>query len=436
MKEEGLKYRFQTECRRLWKNAGGGTMLVCVSGGADSTALFRSFSDCEIPFEAAHCNFNLRGEESIRDREFVTRLCHSFVVPLHLVEFNVGEQALQGESVEMTCRRLRYEFFRGICAKHGFSRIVTAHNADDNIETFFLNALRGSGVKGLKCMVEDNGEILRPLLKFGRKEILGYLDEIGQAYVTDSTNLESDYRRNFLRNEIFPRLETRWEGFRKGVTNTIDILQRENKIIQSNIAGIVSSGDRFLSWENLKTFPEAETLILNFIAPFGGTPVQAREMASRLSNPLPGKKWKLSRRYLAIFVRKGIKIIDSLEANSDLGNNSHKIRWEKLSNSPELMKEVKIASLSVIYLPLGQEYYEWKNVNREMRIKSLGLGGSQKVWKVLKDAGISAEERGGFKVLAAKGNSEVIWLPGIKRAALHLVDDETETVWKCEFLDD
>ena len=115
----------------------------------------------------------------------------------------------KGTSTEMACRSLRYEWFFKIAEELQADRIVTGHNADDNIETLFLNLMRGSGTTGLKGMLPDNGKIWRPLLNFHRKDIEEYLEEKNLQFITDSSNLSSDYRRNYLRNEIFPMLRKR-----------------------------------------------------------------------------------------------------------------------------------------------------------------------------------------------------------------------------------
>ena len=136
------KEKIIAKCKECWVNSGRGKLLLAVSGGADSIAMLAAFNMARIPVEVAHCNFNLRGDESLSDRDFVKAFCADLNVPLHIAEFNTLDSALKGESLEMTCRRLRYDFFRQLKEKHGFSRIAVAHNSDDNIETFFLNLLR------------------------------------------------------------------------------------------------------------------------------------------------------------------------------------------------------------------------------------------------------------------------------------------------------
>ena len=419
-------------CLRSWHRAGGGTFLIGLSGGADSTALALAFLEAGVPFEAAHCNFHLRGEESDRDRNFVKSLCDTFGVTMHEVDFNVAEEAQRGESVEMTCRRIRYDYFRQLMAEGNFRRLAVAHNADDNIETFFLNALRGSGTRGLKGMEEDNGEVVRPLLKFHRSEILEFLRERNQLYVTDSSNLESDhYRRNFLRNEVFPLMAKRWEGFGSALTRTIELQRRENAIVEHFVAKALDGYTDFIPWYVVFDFPDSETLIYRFIEPIGGTPTIAREMAESAKQLIPGKIWRFAD-VVAIFTKDGIRI-----KKGAAKQNGHKEKvdvslnfdWEEIPKEKIDWDIVKTAPLSEIYLPYDSSRYEWVTATREMKIKPLGMQGSQSVWKVLKDAGIPLLDRSQFPVLADRDSGEPVWLPGVKRSRLHLVTAENASLF-------
>lgn len=430
MSESNIDNKIINTCRRLWKLSGEGKILLAVSGGADSVAMLSAFKMAGIPIETAHCNFNLRGAESIRDRDFVKNLCSNLGIPLHIAEFNTAREAEKGESVEMTCRRLRYDFFRRLMREGNFSRIAVAHNADDNIETFFLNFLRGCGSRGLKGMERDTGEIIRPLLDFSRKELIDFLALHSITYIVDSTNLESDYRRNFLRNEIFPLLESRWEGFRKAVASTIAIQNRENAIIEDAVKSALDNNDRLLPWPVLYKFADQETLVFHFIRPFGGTPSIAAEIAQSAAMKMPGKKWTLGRNHEAYFTREGILIAEIGESlkKKELTSEYH---WKELKNSEALLARIQKSPLTEIYLPYEDSHYEWKCPTKEMKIKTLGMKGSQNVLKVLKDAGIPALYRKNFAILCDKSTGEPVWIPGIKRSRLHLVSAGMPKIYLC-----
>ena len=202
-----------------------GRYIVALSGGADSVALLLIMhsimqsdgkndgtakgSHTGIRLSAAHCNFHLRGEESDRDEQFCVALCERLGIPLSRIHFDTMEYAqLHKVSIEMAARDLRYRYFAQLAHDLEADGICVAHHRDDNVETLLLNLLRGSGIDGLAGIAPKNGNILRPLLCISRADILQYLKENDQEYVTDSTNLEDDALRNKIRHHVIPLLQS------------------------------------------------------------------------------------------------------------------------------------------------------------------------------------------------------------------------------------
>lgn len=182
-------------------------VLVALSGGADSVALLRVLLQLGYRCEAAHCNFHLRGAESDRDEAFVVCLCETLRVPLHKADFQTKEYAAEkGISIEMAARELRYAWFESLLPVCGARVIAVAHHRDDRVETFLLNLVRGTGIKGLKGIAAVNGRVVRPMLGVSRADILDYLEALQQDYVTDSTNLVDEYMRNKIRLNVLPLL--------------------------------------------------------------------------------------------------------------------------------------------------------------------------------------------------------------------------------------
>ena len=175
-------------------------VLVAISGGADSVALLHILLSIGYRCHAVHCNFHLRGEESIRDEQFVTTLCSKWKVPCEVVHFDTRNYAEEHKlSIEMAARELRYKEFERIRNDKELDVIAVAHHQDDAVETLLLNLIRGAGINGLTGIRMTNGYIVRPLLSLTRNEIIHYLNDIGQSYVTDSTNLTDEYARNKVR---------------------------------------------------------------------------------------------------------------------------------------------------------------------------------------------------------------------------------------------
>ena len=188
-----------------------GKYIIALSGGADSVSLLLVLKHLESEFgislEAAHCNFHLRGDESLRDEQFCQQLCRRLHVPLHLVHFDTHAYAdLHHVSIEMAARDLRYAYFEQLRRDIHAHDICVAHHRDDSVETLLLNLVRGTGLRGLRGIQPRNAHIIRPLLSHSRQQIEQYLDALGESYVTDSTNLHNDVKRNKIRLNIIPLL--------------------------------------------------------------------------------------------------------------------------------------------------------------------------------------------------------------------------------------
>lgn len=188
------------------------SVLVGVSGGIDSTALLSVLDSLKdvIPFKLAltHVNHMLRGPESERDESFINDLAGRLGLPLHIKRVNVQDLAKSsGKSIQHAGRDARYDYFTELARTHGYKRIAIAHNEDDQVETFILRVIKGTGVRGLSCIPVKRGLIIRPFLDVTRKEIEQYVMEKGIRYVEDSSNAKDAYERNYVRHRILPIME-------------------------------------------------------------------------------------------------------------------------------------------------------------------------------------------------------------------------------------
>lgn len=274
-------------------------VLLGLSGGADSVALFRVLLRLGVGVVPVHCNFHLRGEESDRDMAFCVKLCEGFGLSLDIVHFDVAEyERKHNVSTEVACRELRYAYFRDTMLRTDAERVAVAHHADDNIETLFLNLFRGSGIRGLRGMMPDANGIIRPLLTTTRAEILQYLKELDQDYVTDSTNLESDYRRNYIRNELLPSIEARFPGVRKAMTLTIGNLRSDDGALENAWKDIEESMDNpdILPYRRISS----EWMLHRWLGRYGCRANVSREIADKLQDGRPetGKRWQAAEGYI------------------------------------------------------------------------------------------------------------------------------------------
>lgn len=209
----------------------GAKVMVALSGGADSVALLAVLSRLGYECVAAHCNFRLRGEESMRDMRHAEAVCASLGVELTIKYFDVeAQRRLTGESVEMACRTLRYAWFDKLLDSHRAAAIAVGHHREDNVETFMLNLMRGTGLTGLCGMRPRHNNVVRPLLDVSRSDIETYLAARGLSYVTDSTNAELVYKRNRLRNRVIPTMEAAFAGASDAILATMAHLDDANRL--------------------------------------------------------------------------------------------------------------------------------------------------------------------------------------------------------------
>lgn len=276
----------------------GDKVLVALSGGADSVALFRVLLDLGIQCEVAHCNFHLRGKESERDENFVCKLCESLSVSLHVKHFATEEYAHSRRiSIEMAARELRYQWFEQLRIERDAAVIAVAHHRDDSVETFLLNLIRGTGINGLKGISAKNGWIVRPLLDESRESVLDYLQYIGQDYVTDSTNLQDVYMRNKIRLHLLPMMKELNPSVSESIFQTASHLSAVaniyNESIKENIQEITEyrDGELWIHFNKIKDSSRVSSLVFELLHPYGFNSSQIREICLSM-NTQSGKRFR------------------------------------------------------------------------------------------------------------------------------------------------
>ncbi len=268
----------------------GARVVVGLSGGPDSVCLARMLDSIGYQVVAVHCNFHLRGEESLRDEQFVAALCQRMGWKLHKTDFNTEEYAqTQKMSIEMAARELRYEHFRQLMKETQAEAIAVGHHQDDNVETLLLNAVRGTGIKGLCGMQPKNGEVVRPLLCLTRQDILTYLQSIGQDYVTDHTNQEDAYARNKVRLDVLPLLERINPGAMKNITSTQENLTEVQKVYQQAMQQALAecvenktNGETLIHIPQLQSQSSPISVLHEVLSPIGFNKAQLKDILTAL----------------------------------------------------------------------------------------------------------------------------------------------------------
>ena len=246
--------QFQLYINRYNLIAEGDRLVLALSGGIDSMVLANLLLKVKVDFVVAHCNFHLRGEESDGDERFVREFAERNGIQCFVKHFDTEQYAAeQGISIEMAARDLRYSWFEELRQQLGYDKIAVAHHADDQAETFFINLLRGAGLRGLKGMQPQNGVVIRPLLWASREQIHQYAVENNIAWREDHTNAETIYLRNKIRNQLLPVFDELHPEARQGLYKSLEHLSSENELyrelLKEKLSQIVKQED------NIQSFP-------------------------------------------------------------------------------------------------------------------------------------------------------------------------------------
>ena len=253
--------------------------IVALSGGADSVALLLLLDEMGYKVHALHCNFHLRGEESDRDERFCEDLCLKKNIPFHRIHFDTLMYAETHKmSVEMAARELRYRYFEQLRKDIGAEGICVAHHQDDTVETVLLNLVRGTGLRGLTGIQPRNGAILRPLLCVTRTEIEAYLATKQQDYVTDSTNLETDFVRNKIRLQVVPLLRQLNPAVSENIVRTAEHLTEAQKVLDTVVD--TYKGSNQLDLCALQQVGSAEYIVFEWLKQYGFNGSQVQQVIS------------------------------------------------------------------------------------------------------------------------------------------------------------
>lgn len=263
-------------------------VLLAVSGGVDSVVLCHLFFRSKFNFGIAHCNFQLRGEDSSQDEIFVKKLAEQLRVPFFSTSFDTLKFAeTQKISIQMAARDLRYEWLENIRQQNDCQWIATAHHVNDSIETFFYNFAKGTGIRGLHGIPLKNDKIIRPLLFTTKNEILDFANLNDIAYREDASNLEDKYARNKIRHQVIPTFIALNPDFEKTAQGNLQHIKAAEFLydfaityLQSQIV-IKTEAQILIDLLKLNEYqPAISTLLYEWLKPFGFHADQVKQMLS------------------------------------------------------------------------------------------------------------------------------------------------------------
>lgn len=414
--------------------------LLAISGGVDSMVLLHLFKQASLRFQVAHVNFQLRGEDSNLDEKLVKEVCDTENIVCHVNKVDTASFCNQNKmGVQEAARVIRYNWFKEIQSELNSNFLVTAHHLNDNIETFFINAKRGSGLRGLKSMsnLDASGSIFRPLLELTKTQIRDYASSNMISYREDVSNEKNDYLRNAIRNEIMPifsKIDAQYEQ-KFGVTllnlqNDFDFLLHQ---LESESKKVMVNYEDLIEIKNFRTLHSR--LILHCIEKFGFSrnDVQSILQTQESSKEFFSTTYKLliDRNRLIISSKKEIQsprneiVVDGLGTYSISENIL--INFSEVSVSSTIEKSTEIA------------FVDFDNINFPLTIRNwqpgdkfipFGMQGQKKVSDFLTDLKLSKWEKEKIQVLLS--NDKIVWVIGIRIADTYKIQKNSKKILKIE----
>ncbi|MDR0371922.1 MAG: tRNA lysidine(34) synthetase TilS [Prevotellaceae bacterium] len=266
-------------------------IIAGFSGGADSVALLHILHSLDYQCVAVHCNFHLRGEESVRDQIFAESFCRRLNIPFISVDFDTVKHAqMHKMSIEMAARELRYDFFEKTRTAQNAQAIAVAHHADDHVETMLMNLMRGTGLKGMAGIPMRNGHVVRPLLCVTRCEIERYVEAHQLQFVTDSSNKENIYARNKIRNQLLPLMEEINPSVKQTLNESATRFKDYNIIVQHYVEqaekNIIRKDEKYLKIDIrlLKQLPGYSTVLFELLSGYHFNSSTVSQIIENLTN--------------------------------------------------------------------------------------------------------------------------------------------------------
>lgn len=421
-------------------------ILLAVSGGVDSMVMTDLFVKSGYKFSMAHCNFHLRGEESNRDEAFVREYAEKNNIELFVQDFDTySYMDKEKKSLEMSARELRYDWFKRIAEENGFNYLATAHHADDSIETFLINLLRGTGIAGLHGILPKSGYIIRPLLFVGRKKITEYSQRNNIDFVEDSTNKDTKFTRNKIRNEIVPLLKDISPNFDVVLKKDIERLRETEQVFRSVVDKtkkeiLKKKGDRVeISIEELKKLNPLHIFVYEILSEYGFNESNINAICDSLEDNSTSGKMFYSDTYRLLRDRKYLFITKREDENASenymIENYNTKIdrpislHLETLRDLRfiRIPKEKSVAMFDYDLLKFPLELRHWKPGDV---FSPFGLHGKQKLSDFFTNQKYSIIDKERQWLLCS--GDDIIWVVGERISDKYKITNKTKTIYKVE----
>ncbi|MFW6370403.1 MAG: tRNA lysidine(34) synthetase TilS [Bacteroidota bacterium] len=416
-------------------------LLLAVSGGIDSMAMLELLSKHQFQLAVAHCNFQLRSRESDADESLVKRWCHLNNIAFFVKKFDTEVYAKQNKmSIQMAARDLRYRWFDELSTEHGFDYIAIAHNADDSVETFFLNLARGTGLRGLTGMQAHNGKIIRPLLRSTRREIGEFVKSNAVVFREDASNAEDKYKRNHVRHNIIPPFLKLNPSFLSTMIDTMNRLAEAGDLVEHELGKIKKNiketreGNVIIPFRIITDSLIPSLLLLELLQPYGFTAQQVNEVLKLLQSQ-PGKyvespKYQIFRNRddFVVALRKEqssavyhFNTLDELKKSPFFTMLEHRPKTGTFKS--EKRRDVAELDADKIIFPVILRH--WKQGDCFV---PFGMKGRKKLSDFFTDLKLSKPEKDAVWILESNGH--ILWVVGYRLDDRFKITEQTQSILK------
>jgi len=393
-------------------------LLLATSGGIDSMVMTALFKTGNFDISLAHCNFNLRGSESDADEIFIKKYASENDIPFFTANFDTASFAADNKtSIQVAARQLRYLWFEELSKEHGFDYVLTAHHADDNLETFLINLSRGTGLEGLTGIPSQNGNIIRPLLAFTRDEITAFAEENQIEWREDSSNASDKYLRNKLRHDVVPILKDLNPRFLESFADTLRNLQQSSSMVEDAsklvYKEVVIEKENKLIFKifDLKRLPNFKAYLHHWLKDFEFT---AWNDIYDLLDAQSGKQVfspdyvLLKDREILVLQKRQEPILETFIIAKGLESLKFPINmsFTKRSKIGEATDNCIFVDYEKLKYPL--ELRKWREGDS---FQPFGMHGSKKISKFFKDEKFSLHDKSDVWILAS-ADEKIIWIVG------------------------
>ncbi len=411
--------------------------LIAVSAGLDSMVLVDLCRKLSINFSIIHCNFRLRDKESEAETQFLTQFCEENNIEVFTNYFNTKEYALKNQlSIQVAARNLRYTWFEEILQKHHFNYLLTAHHANDSLETFLINLSRGTGIEGLTGIPERNNYIIRPLLPFSRKQILEYAQENNLKWCEDSSNNQDKYLRNNIRHNVIPKLEELNPLFLESFQNTLQNLEQAQSLVHDaaqnlyNKIVLEENNQLKIDINNLKKHQNYKAYLYQWLKNYGFTAwndiynlVEAQSGKQIFSDNYVLLK---NRNELILYEKKCFSEVFFIEENLKCLKIPLKLTFKKVNTLKNVDRNTIFVDYDKIQFPLQLR----KKIVGDYFYPN-GMSGKKKISKFYKDEKFSLADKENQWLLTSSNN--IVWVVGKRADKRFLATPKTLNILKIEY---